>query len=172
MDEVSGLGLTKPPQQSAQLFKAAKPEHKFKLPEKPDVDTCIQIILKDVSAGDTTVNGDKRQHLYPSQRARASVRPKPSATWSTPQLNLENLLNVLNYDPLLAKNSCAPSPLEERKSTLPSQSGEVPPSHPVLRSDKMLSEFEIAKRNQKKNGFTLPAPEKTMVKEDSSISLN
>ena len=60
LNEVNRLGITKQPQQNAQLFKAAKPDHKFKLPEKPDVDTCIQIILKDVNNANTTVNGGER----------------------------------------------------------------------------------------------------------------
>lgn len=130
LTEINSLGITKVPQQNAQLFKAAKPDHKFKLPDKPDVDTCIQIILKDVNNADTTVNGGMRQHLYPSQRSRAAVRPKPSATWSTPQLSLENLFDMLNYDAEIAN-----ADIFAQKNAAAGDS--IPPSHPLLSSCKM-----------------------------------
>ena len=130
MGDSTVQSLQKPSQNNAQLFKAAKPDHKFKLPEKPDVDTCISIILKSVNADDTTINGDKRQHLYPNQRSKA-VRPKPSATWSTPQLSLENLFEMLNFDPRLHKSIIA-----QAAQALPSEIG-TQPNHPKLRSDQM-----------------------------------
>ena len=102
MDFLSNSNSRSTPQvplQNTQPEKAARPDNQFKLPIKPDVNKCIQIILKGVNNAQTTVNGVTRQHLYPSQRSRAAVKPKPSATWSTPKLNLENLLAILNYNP-------------------------------------------------------------------------